>query len=111
MAAAVVDTAYLASYCSVPEPTVQTLLTNPTVDLVTALLQSIIVKAQDHDRLQSERLRLDVELENAIRNGESKTKFFEDKLKKAREEVATFKSKLNEEGQYHGSVPHDDPRY
>lgn len=98
MATAAVDTAYLASYCSFPDPKLQTLITEPTKELVASLLQSLTVKAQDHDRLQSERLRLDVELENAVRGGESKAKFFEDKLKKARDEVETFRTRLNKEG-------------
>lgn len=98
MAAAVVDTAYLASFCSVPQTNVQTLIDQPTQDLVLSFLQSLTGKAQEHDKLQSERYRLDVELENAVRGGESRAQTLKVNADKALEDVKLLGEKLNQEG-------------
>lgn len=98
MAATAVDTAYLAGFCAVPQPTVQTLIDNPTTDLVTSFLHSLIVKAQECDTVRSERLRLDVELENAIRSGESRVKVSKANADKAHREAETLGKKLQDEG-------------
>ena len=50
MATATLDTSYLATYTSIPQPNIQSLITKPTPDLVSAFLQAVVVKAQEHDR-------------------------------------------------------------
>lgn len=98
MASAAVDTAYLANFCAVPETNIKTLTTSPTADLVTSFLQSLITKAQEHEFLKSDRLRLDVELENAVRGGESRVRGVKATADKALKESDALRRKLHEEG-------------
>lgn len=93
-----IDIGYLAGYAQLPQDHMQTLVNAPTPDLVTAFLASITAKAQDHDRLQSENLRLSVELENAVRGSEARARALKGNADKALEEVESLRQKLNEEG-------------
>lgn len=97
MAAATVDTAYIAASYAVPEPTIQTLLDAPTVELVTQLLQHIEAKAREFDEIRSEKLRSDVELENAVRMGDARAKALKASVDKGLKEVEELRKKLNEE--------------
>ena len=67
--AATVDVGYLAASYSVPETTLQSLLSEPTIELVQTLLTQIEAKARAYDDLQSDKIRTDVELEAAIQGG------------------------------------------
>ena len=98
MAAAVLDTAHLASFTSIPHSDIQTLVSEPTPDLVNAFLKAISTKAHEYERLESERLRLDVELENAVHGGESRSRTLKANADKALQDVEALRVKLNEEG-------------
>ena len=98
MAVAELDIPQLASFCSVPETSMHTLLDQPTVELVRSLLERVLAKAQEHNELKSERLRVDVELENAVRGGESKTRSLKSSVDKAQKEGTELRQKLQEEG-------------
>jgi len=98
MATTALDTAYLASYCSWTQPSLQTLIDSPSSDLITSFLENLITKAQEHDRLKAERLRLDVELENAVRGGESRTRGLKANTEKALRDVEALRTSLNEKG-------------
>ena len=98
MAAAAVDIPYLSTYSSVPEPSLRNLIDTPTTELVTSFLQTLITKAQEHDRLRSERLRQDVELENAIRGSESRARGLKATADKSIKEVETLRKQLNDRG-------------
>lgn len=97
--AVAVDTAYLSAYTSVPEPTIQTLLDGPTVELVRDFLISVTAKAREHEALKGEKLRLEVELENAVRSGESKARSLKASLDQRLNEAEQLRNKLAEEGQ------------
>ncbi|KAI9725925.1 MAG: hypothetical protein M1828_002252 [Chrysothrix sp. TS-e1954] len=96
MAAVAIDVPYLSSYTSVPEPSLETLINNPTTDLVTSFLQTLVEKAQDHDRLKSERLRQDVELENAVRAGDTRAKGLKSTADNALQEVESLRKQIND---------------
>lgn len=98
MAAATVDVGYLAASYSVPEPTLQSLLSGPTVELVQSLLVQIEAKAREYDELKSEKLRSDVELENAIHEGETRQRALKASADKALKEVEELRQKLSQEG-------------
>lgn len=98
MAAAELDLAQLSSYCSLPQQSFHTLLDAPTVELVRNLLQSITAKAHEHHELASEKFKLGVELENAVRGGETKTRVLKNSVEKAAKEAADLREKLKEEG-------------
>ncbi|KAJ4295155.1 Protein mlp1 [Kalmusia sp. IMI 367209] len=72
MAAPAVDVGYLAASYALPEASIQSLLSEPTVELVQSLLTQIEAKAREYDELQSEKLRADIENETAVRAGEAR---------------------------------------
>jgi nucleoprotein TPR len=98
MAAAVVDVAYLSSYLSVPESTLSTFVDDPTRELVNAVLQAVTVKAKEHDEVNARKLHLEVELENAVRTGDSRSRGLKASVEKGLKELAELREKLKEEG-------------
>ncbi|KAJ5505412.1 hypothetical protein N7453_004369 [Penicillium expansum] len=70
--------------------------TAPTVELVNQLLESINKKAHESDELKSDKLRLEVELENSVRSNESKVKVLKASVEKGHAEVADLRKKLHE---------------
>ncbi|KAI4938602.1 hypothetical protein J4E85_001043 [Alternaria conjuncta] len=95
--AASVDVGYLAASYSVPETTLQSLLSEPTVELVQTLLTQIEAKARAYDDLQSEKIRTDVELEAAIQGGEQRARTLKATAEKAQKEAEELKKKLVQE--------------
>ncbi len=100
MADAQLDTAQLSSYCSLPQQLIATLLDMPTADLVRTLLEKISVRAREYGELTSEKLRLGVELENAVRGGESKSRVLKGSIDKGLKEAADLRQKLQAEGRH-----------
>lgn len=98
MATAAIDAPYLAASFSIQESTIQTLLEAPTVELVQSLLAQLEAKAREFDTIQAEKLRSDVELENATRLGESRARALKTSLDKALKEVEDLRRKVNDEG-------------
>lgn len=91
-----VDVALLAGVFDVAEPDVQTLLDKPTADLVHEFLQSITIKVQEYDGLRTEKLRLEVELENTIRATDAKVKAQKAAVTRQANEVEELRRKLND---------------
>lgn len=100
MADAAVQLPYLSSHYALPESTLTTLTQAPTVELVNQLLESISKKAHEYDELKSDKLRLEVELENAVRSNESKVKVLKTSVEKGHAEVADLRKKLQEAGTF-----------
>lgn len=98
MAAATVDLPYLSAHYSIAESTLSTLTQAPTVDLVNKLLESITAKARETDELKSDKLRLEVELENAVRSGESKIKVLKGTVEKGHAEIEKLRQDHKESG-------------
>lgn len=98
MASATIEIPFLASHYGIAEDTLTTLAQAPTVDLVNQLLESITVKARESDELKSDKLRLEVELENAVRASESKIKVLKGSVEKGLNEIATLRTRLQESG-------------
>ncbi|EDN08709.1 filament-forming protein [Histoplasma capsulatum] len=96
MATVAVDIPFLSSHYSIPEASLNTLSQNPTVELVNQLLESISTKAREAEGLKADKLRLDVELENAVRSGESKVKVLKNSVEKGLAEIASLRGKLQE---------------
>ena len=101
MAAEILDLQHLSSYCSLPQDTFQSLLDAPTVDLVKRLLQVVTEKAREHEKAKSENLKLSVELENAVRGAEAKTRVLKSSVEKGLKEAAELRQKLQLEGTLH----------
>ncbi|KGO50226.1 hypothetical protein PEX2_027910 [Penicillium expansum] len=96
MAETTVQLPYLSSHYALPESTLTTLRQAPTVELVNQLLESINKKAHESDELKSDKLRLEVELENSVRSNESKVKVLKASVEKGHAEVADLRKKLHE---------------
>jgi DNA repair exonuclease SbcCD ATPase subunit len=101
MADTAIQLPYLSSHYALPESTLTTLTQAPTVELVNQLLESIGKKAHEFDELKADKLRLEVELENAVRSNESKVKVLKTSVEKGHAEVADLRKKLQEAGIYH----------
>jgi nucleoprotein TPR len=95
MAAAEVDLSYLSTHAGVPEADLNTVVTAPTVDLVTSILGVIVTKLRD---LEQDKFQLGVELEAAIRGAESRCEQFKGTSDKALKEVEELRQKLQNEG-------------
>jgi nucleoprotein TPR len=101
MAAATIEIPFLASHYGLSEASLTTLTQAPTVDLVNQLLESISTKAREFDDLKSDKLRLEVELENSVRSSESKTKVLKASVEKGLTEIHDLRTRLQESGNFH----------
>jgi hypothetical protein len=98
MATASLDTPYLSTYLSIQQQTLTSLVNEPTLDLVNVLLQAVTKKAREHEEIKSEKLRLEVELENAVRNGEQRSRGLKAAVEKSLKDVEDLREKLSKEG-------------
>jgi nucleoprotein TPR len=98
MATAIIDSGHLSAYLEISRSTIDTLIDAPTVDLVRGLLQAVAVKARQYEELQAEKIRLEVELENAVRSSESKSQGLKATVDKALQDVSELREKLSSEG-------------
>jgi nucleoprotein TPR len=101
MAAVVVDVEYLSAYLSVPQQTLSTVIDTPTAELVQAVLAAVTAKAREYDELAADKLRVDIELENAVRSSETRIESLRANVEKAQKTVEEVRTKLKEEGAYH----------
>lgn len=93
-----VDFAYLSTHLGVSETTLTTVASQPTPDVVTAVLQAVFAKAQEFDALYAEKLQVDIELENAVRSSEARCQTFKATADKALKDVEEVRKKLQTEG-------------
>ena len=98
MAVAQLDVAQLSSFCSLPQQSIDTLLDAPTASLVASLLRNISVKADEYNDIVSEKLKLSVELENAVRGSETKSRVLKSSVDKGLKEATDLRQKLQAEG-------------
>ncbi|KAL5428378.1 hypothetical protein PMIN04_000812 [Paraphaeosphaeria minitans] len=94
MAAPAVDVGYIAASYAVPETNIQSLLSEPTVELVQSLLVQIEAKAREYDDLQSEKLRADIENEAAVRAGEARARTLQATAEKAVKDAEELRQQL-----------------
>lgn len=92
------DVQYVAGHLGLPEATLSTLLGEPTADLVATLLGAVAAKAREFDALYSEKLKVDIELENAVHGSETRCQSFKATADKALKDVEELRQKLKEEG-------------
>ena len=94
-----VDTAAISSSFAYDEPKLNVLLDAPTVDLVRDFLVSLTVKAQEFDEAKAEKLRTDVELENTVRNHETRVKSLKSSVNKGLKEIEELRKDLSVQGE------------
>lgn len=100
MATSVIDVAYLSQYLRVPQPTLSTSLDAPTAELVSSILEAVTAKAREHEELNADKIRLEIELENAVRTSETRSQGLKTTVDKALKDVEDLRQKLNVEGRY-----------
>lgn len=98
MATAELDIPRLSTFCALPQTSLTSLLDAPTTDLVRNLLQGLSKRIGEHDELKSANLKLNVELENAVRGGEFKSRVLKNSVDKGLREAAELKHKLQDTG-------------
>jgi nucleoprotein TPR len=98
MAAADIDVGYLATHLGVSEATLSTFSTDPTVELVQAILAAVATKGHEYDALFSQKLQLEVELETAVRGAEAQRDASNDTARKALKDVEDIRQQLRQEG-------------
>lgn len=103
MATAVVDVEYLSAYLDVPQQSLTTVVDEPTAELVRSVLAAVATRAREHDELAAEKLRVDIELENAVRSAETRIDGLRLSVDKAQKNVEELRKEVNEEGMYLGS--------
>jgi nucleoprotein TPR len=90
------DVAYLAGAFGLTEQDLHTLLETPTIDLVQTLFEALTGKAHEFEQLKSEKLKVDVELENTVRITEAKVRAQKAAASKHAKEIEEVRTKLNE---------------
>jgi nucleoprotein TPR len=106
MAAADVDVGYLSTHLAVPEDTLVGVTTNPTVELVKAVLQAVAAKAQEFETLYAEKINVDIELEAAVHSSEARTQQSKSTADKALKDVEELRQKLKDEGELSSTFLH-----
>lgn len=104
MAAVVIDPDYLSGYLSIPQQTLSTVIDTPTAELVRAVLEAITAKAREHDELIADKLRVDIELENAVRSSETRIEGLRSQVEKTQRTVEEIRTKLKEEGKISSEI-------
>ncbi|KAM0815939.1 putative Nucleoprotein TPR/MLP1 domain-containing protein [Seiridium cardinale] len=97
MAAAGVDVGYLATHLGMPEENLATAATDPTVELVQAVLAAVAAKAHEYDALYSQKVQLEVELETNVRGAEAQRDASNERANKAQRDVEEIRQKLQQE--------------
>lgn len=92
----IADTQYIAKCFDISEGDVKNLLNNPTADGAKTFIDAAIHKAQDFEKVKSEKLRVEVEFEHAVRNSENKAKTQKATITKHTEELKATKAQLTE---------------
>lgn len=98
MAAETLDPGYLSTYLNVPQTTITSVLDTPTIELLKSVLEAVTLKAREHEEIQADKLRVDIELENAIRSSESRSQGLKATAEKALKDAEELRHKLKAEG-------------
>ncbi|KIY00253.1 uncharacterized protein Z520_03938 [Fonsecaea multimorphosa CBS 102226] len=92
--AAEVDVRAISAFSSLPESSVTSLISQPTTELVTALLRAIEAKVKEFEQTKSQKVKLEIELETVVRTSESKAKVLQNSRDKALAESSKLRVEL-----------------
>ena len=93
------DIPHLSSYFSIPENSFNSLLSTPTFELVQTLLVRASTRAHEHEEVQAERAKLEVQLESVVRTGDAKIRALKVSAEKCQKEVEELRQRLQAEGE------------
>jgi hypothetical protein len=99
MAAAGVDVGYLATHLGMPEENIAAVATDPTAELVQAVLAAVAARAHEYDALYTQKVQLEVELETSVRGAEAQRDASSERANKAQKDVEEIRQKLQQEGE------------
>lgn len=99
-----VDVGHLSAYLQLPNDTLKGFIKSPNVELATSILKTVLAKAREYDELAADKLRVDIELENVVRNSETRVESLRENLEKAQKTVEELRAKLNEEEKTRSSL-------
>jgi nucleoprotein TPR len=102
MAAPEVDFAFVAGHLGLGQETITTVATQPTVELITAVLLAIENRARE---VETEQINKEVEFEQLQRRAESQSEASKAQADQALREVEEARHKLQEEGRLSQSNP------
>jgi nucleoprotein TPR len=92
--AAEVDVRAISAFSSIPESSINSLLSSPTTELVASLLKGIENKVKEFEQTKSQKVKLEVELETVVRTSESKVKVLQNSRDKALVETSKLRVEL-----------------
>jgi nucleoprotein TPR len=92
-----VDPYRLSTFLSVPESDI-TSLASISQPYVTSILEAIARKANEFDELRADKLRLEVELEQAVRTADSRVRSMKGQLDEALKETQELRAKVEKTG-------------
>jgi nucleoprotein TPR len=95
MAAADLDIGYVAGHLGLSEDGLTTLAADPNV---LSLLQAVAIKAHEFNELDATKLRVEIELENALVGTENRVQAFKETADKALKDLEELRQKLAAEG-------------
>lgn len=98
MATMAIDVGHLSSYLALPQDALGEFIESPNAELAVSILMTVLTKAREYDELAAEKLRVDIELENVVRNSEARVESLKANLEKTQKTVEDVRIKLNDEG-------------
>jgi hypothetical protein len=93
-----IDLPHLGTYLDIAEPSLTTVLSAPTQDLVASVLRAVAKKAKEHEQARSNEQRLELELENAMRLADGKARATKTAMDKSSKQLTELREKLTAEG-------------
>lgn len=94
-----IDVSRLSKFLSLPEDAISS-LAGITEDYVTLVLRAVDRKSREHDSFRADTLRVEVELEQAVRTADNRVKAMKTQLDSSLAETQDLRSKLNTSGLY-----------
>jgi nucleoprotein TPR len=92
-----VDPYRLSTFLSVPESDILS-LASISQPFVSSVLEAIARKANEFDELRADKLRLEVELEQAVRTADSRVRSMKGQLDEALQETQGLRAKVEQTG-------------
>ncbi|KAG9239050.1 hypothetical protein BJ875DRAFT_528441 [Amylocarpus encephaloides] len=96
MATAAVEVDHLSGYLGLPQDVLVSILDAPTIDLVQSVLRAVSIKANEHIGLDADKVRLEIELESAVRSAETRNAGLKASLETAQKTTTDVRIELKE---------------
>lgn len=95
-----IDHHRIATFLSIPDSDIASLVSTITEEYVVSILRSIAAKANDFDELRADKLRIEVELEQSVRTADSRVKSMKGQLDEALKETQELRKRAGDSGEF-----------